>query len=721
MSPIPILLVAIITAASAAPLLKERIVGDLRAPMGVAIAPNGDLFVAEREGRILRVNPQTGGVFELGTIQVQSYERSRDYAREDGMLSITLDPNFPKNQRIYIYYSAREVVANRLSRFTLKDGSLDPASELKLLEIPTSRTNAVSHQGSTVLFGPDGLLYVSTGDNTSPFESSGYAPIDDRDGREDMDAQRSAGNTNDLRGKILRIKPNETGYEIPDGNLFPKGRAKTRPEIYIMGCRSPFRISIDPKNSFVYWGDVGPDARANSSKGPQGYDEVNEGKKAGNFGWPFVIANNQPYPIVDFATNTVGRMTDPGPPENHGQRNTGLTVLPPAQPDLVWYPYDSSKEFPALGKGGRAAMAGPVFYFDPARKMNLLGKEDDHTLLGFEYMRGQIFKVKLSDGEAPPKLEVIMDRLMHPLDLKMDRDGSLVLLEFGTGADNSRNGELLRIRADDGNKRPTLTIKPTESILNSYSVDEAVDPENGKITVIWYVTDGVTEREIGNGSSVMLPSAKFQDIRAVAINEKGARGFARIASDPSKDLPQLTLEIVNPRKEFNFGDTVNFIVASNIAPEAKEVVVRARYIAPTGHDTIGPEFSGEALKIAKANLCLACHQVDTTSAGPAYLDVSMKYRGQKDAPAYLKNKITQGGGGVWGKIAMPPQITIEPADLDKVIAAILGLSQGMSETKGTLKGALQLAPKVDLESGGAWEITAAAPGYSQTSLRINAK
>ena len=74
-------------------------------------------------------------------------------------------------------------------------------------------------------------------------------------GRKVYDAQRSAGNPNDLRGKILRIHPEADGsYTIPEGNLFPKGTAGTRPEIYVMGCRNPYRISVDQRTSYFVLG-----------------------------------------------------------------------------------------------------------------------------------------------------------------------------------------------------------------------------------------------------------------------------------------------------------------------------------------------------------------------------------------------------------------------------------------------------------------------------------
>jgi len=532
MANIPTLFLALLTATSAAPLTKDTIVGGLKDPMEVAIAPDGNLFVIEREGRVVRVNPQTGGIFDIGTIPVEHLKETdggSKYAREDGLLGIALDPDFATNQRIFLYYSVADVVANRLSRFTLKDGRIDPASELKLLEIPTEREHLGCHHGGSVEFGPDGLLYLSTGDNTIPFESASVAPIDDRDGRTEWDAQRSAGNTNDLRGKVLRIKPTEHGYEIPAGNLFKPDTGKTRPEIYVMGCRNPFRISIDPKTKTLYWGEVGPDAKDNSDKGPQGYDEVNQAKVAGNYGWPFVIADNKPYPNRNFADNSIGKMTDPAAPENPGQRNTGLKILPPAHPALIWYPYSDSEEFPTMGKGGRNAMAGPVFHFDASRKTNILGREDDRTLLTYDWVRGKIFKAKLDAKENVEKLEVLMEKLVHPMDLEMDKDGSLVLLEYGSGWYFNRNGGVYRLRPDDGNKPPTITIKPTDGVENSYSVDKAEDPENGKITVTWYVTEGVDEREFGSGSSITLPAGDFQDVRAGAKDERG-----RLASPASR-------------------------------------------------------------------------------------------------------------------------------------------------------------------------------------------
>ena len=148
---------------------------------------------------------------------------------------------------------------------------------------------------------------MTTGDNTSPRDTP-FNPIDEREGRGPWDAQKSSGNTNDLRGKIIRIHPEADGtYTIPDGNLFAKGTEKTRPEIYTMGHRNPWRISVDNKTGYIYWGEVGPDASADSAgRGPRGYDEFNRAKKAGNFGWPYIIGNDIPYSYYDFGAAKAG-------------------------------------------------------------------------------------------------------------------------------------------------------------------------------------------------------------------------------------------------------------------------------------------------------------------------------------------------------------------------------------------------------------------------------
>ena len=179
-----------------------------------------------------------------------------DVNAEEGLMGLQKDPNYAQNNWIYVYYAptGNESV-NRLSRFKFKDGVFDMDSEQKILDVDSQR-EICCHTGGSIAFGPGGLLYLSTGDNSTPFNekdvkyvNSGYAPLNDLPGKQQYDARRSSGNTNDLRGKILRIKVNEDGsYDIPEGNLFPSGMDKTRPEIYTMGHRNPYRITVPYSN-----------------------------------------------------------------------------------------------------------------------------------------------------------------------------------------------------------------------------------------------------------------------------------------------------------------------------------------------------------------------------------------------------------------------------------------------------------------------------------------
>ena len=341
-------------------------------PTEMTILPNLDIIVLQRRGEILKYDHITKQVKQVGFLNVYwKTEHTPGVNSEEGLLGISKDPHFDKNHWVYIYYSPKDTSVNRLSRFTFENDTIDVKSEKIILQLYEQR-EICCHTGGSVAFGPDGLLYFSAGDNSTPFNEPGakyvsnsFAPLNDIPGHQQYDSRRSAGNSNDLRGKINRIRVMDDGtYQIPDGNLFPKGEPNTRPEIYVMGDRNPYRISVDQKNGFLYWGEVGPDANNESmeTRGSRGYDEINQARKAGFFGWPLFVGNNSPYRQYDYATGKSGNLFDPEHPVNDSRNNTGIKDLPPAQPAFIWYPYAASPDFPELGSGGRTAMAGPVYY-----------------------------------------------------------------------------------------------------------------------------------------------------------------------------------------------------------------------------------------------------------------------------------------------------------------------------------------------------------------------
>jgi cytochrome c len=424
----------------------------LKDPMELAVAKDGRVFYAERDGYVKMWSPQTKTNIVVAKLDVFT-------GLEDGLLGITLDPNFLQNGHIYLYHAVPETTKdadgkkqgeNRVSRFTLKGDKLDLSSEKVLLSIRTQREECC-HSGGSLNFDADGNLYASAGDNTNPFASDGYAPIDRRPGRSPWSAEKSSANPNDLRGKINRVHPNPDGtVSIPKGNLFPPGTAKTRPEIYVMGNRNPFRISIDQKTGYLYWGEVGPDAGGmRENRGPAGFDEINQARKAGFFGWPYFIADNKPYYEYDFESKMPGKAFDPAYPVNESPFNSGIKDLPPAQPAFIYYPGGPSTRFPVVNAGGgRTAMAGPVYYFDPNLKSeHKLPAEFDHTLFIYEWSRNWIIAVKLDEKNQIQKMERFCSKMTfkRPMDMELGADGCLYMIEYGTNWSKNSDSQLIRI------------------------------------------------------------------------------------------------------------------------------------------------------------------------------------------------------------------------------------------------------------------------------------
>src|SRR3954469_10144900 len=339
-------------------------------PMELDIAQDGRVFYIERDGRLMVWKPDTRQTVQAGKVPVTT-------SQENGLLGLQLAPDFAFSKWVYLFYSQLpdNTLTQVVSRFKMVGDTLDLSSEQKVLTF-NHQTAQCCHSSGSLYFGPDGSLYISAGDNTNPFDSDGYNPIDEQTGREYWDSQRTAANTKDLNGKILRIKPMEiplgtpgvgTTYTIPAGNLFAEGTAKTRPEIFGMGFRNPFRFTVDKTTGWVLMGDYGPDAgTTNPNRGPQGSVEFNVLSKAGNYGWPYCIRDNTPYNDYNFATKVSGAKFNCDAPVNDSPNNTGLTNLPPAIGASAWMGYtEQDPRFtPDLGTGG-APMGGPGYHFNP--------------------------------------------------------------------------------------------------------------------------------------------------------------------------------------------------------------------------------------------------------------------------------------------------------------------------------------------------------------------
>lgn len=463
--------------------------GQLYEPTEMTILPNLDILIVQRRGAIALYKQESKKLLKAGFLPAYFKSHTTGVNAEEGVLGIQADPDFAVNHFVYIYYSPLDTSVNRLSRFHVAGDSVEIRSERIILQLYSQR-EICCHTGGSIAFGQDRQLFVSTGDNTTPFNESrdpkaidthNFAPLDDRPGQEHLhyDSRRSAGNTNDLRGKILRIHLNEDGtYTIPEGNLFSPGQEKTKPEIYVMGDRNPYRISIDKKNNYLYWGEVGPDAPKDSleTRGPMGYDEVNQARKAGNFGWPLFVANNIPYHAYDYATGRSGAAFDPQHPINDSRNNTGLRELPAAQPAFIWYPYGNSTEFPQVGSGGRTAMAGPVYYPELYSSDTRMPDYYAGKLFIYDWVRGWIKAITMNAGGDYAKMEPFMEhtKFNSPVDMEMGPDGKLYILEYGTGwFTANKDAGLARIDFNVAKPAPapsTFTLKRSSHVMKNLKV-----------------------------------------------------------------------------------------------------------------------------------------------------------------------------------------------------------------------------------------------------------
>jgi PKD repeat protein/glucose/arabinose dehydrogenase len=588
---------------------------DLADPFELAVAPDRRVFFVQRTGKLKIIDQES---MKVTTALDLAYTPEMT-SQSDGLLGLALDPKFADNHWVYLLNSDKTENRINLSRFTEADGKVDPASEKRLLTIPTWRGEgrANSHMAGSITFDKKGDLYVATGDNTDPFASDGFTPVDERADRRAWDAQGTAGNTNDLRGKILRITPKADGtYSVPDGNLFAPGTEKTRPEVYAMGFRNPFRITTDPVSGALLVGDYGPDARqAVADRGPEGTVEFDRVTKAGNFGWPYCIGNNTPFNDYDFEAKKSGAKFDCAKPVNDSPHNTGLTELPPAQPATVWYAYSASPEFPELGTGGGGPMSGPVYDYDAQNPYKTKFPEYfDGKWFTYELTR-QWFKVfsmqekdqTFTDPRFPAAKSGDLNSINsvfgdmkwnQPFDADFGPDGALYVIDFGLGSGTGRGGSnegsgIYRIDYVADGRLPDARAAVTPD-TGQAPLEVAFDsagsglPGDAKVEYAWdFDGDGTTDSTEANPSHTYTENGKYT-ARLTVTGPDGLSSRAVADVTVGNTRPEVTIQQPPEGGMFSFGDTIPFTVkvkdkedGSGGRIDCSRVVVQSQL----GHDT----------------------------------------------------------------------------------------------------------------------------------------
>lgn len=687
----------------------QLVLGEFYEPTEMTILPNLDVLIAQRRGEILHFDNEDSTLNQVGFLDVYHQSDADGVNAEEGVLGLKADPDFEDNNFVYIFYSPSEASVNRLSRFVFENDELDMDSETTILEFHSDR-DICCHTGGSIAFDGDGLLYVSTGDNSTPFNqregkyfTNGFAPLDQRAGNEQFDAMRTSGNPNDLRGKILRIRVNEDGsYDIPEGNLYQPGTEGTRPEIYVQGNRNPYRIQVDQKTNFLYWGEVGPDANNDSlqTRGPRGYDEVNQAREAGFFGWPMFVGNNYPYVRYDYATGESGEAFDPENPVNNSPNNTGIEQLPPAQPAFIWYPYVTSPEFPSMGTGGRNAMAGPVYYSDMYAEETRLPDYYDGKLFIYDWVRGWMKAVTMWPNGDFAKVEPFMPNteLNALIDLELGPDGRLYLLEYGSGwFTKNPDAGLSRIDFNAGNRPPVvndvLVDKTSGTLpLTVQATANAGDPEDTELTYIWDFGNGQTAETNNPQAEVTYEEIGEYEISVEVQDPDGLTGRGRSVPVYAGNAAPIVNINLEGNSTFYFpGAPVSYSVSvedpndPTASEDLSNLVVSADYVegldmavASQGHQIMTEYMIGKNL--IETLDCQACHQVTEASIGPSYSEVAEFYKDSTGVTPYLVNKIINGGSGVWGETVMPGHLELSEDDARSIVSWIQSLAEEENET-----------------------------------------
>jgi len=511
-------------------------------------APDGRIFIVDRYGELLIYNPNTNLTTSAGTLPVF-------HELEDGFLGLAFDPNFATNNFVYLHFSPIAVVKNRVSRFTMNGNLLDLGSEVILLEWDTQR-DEYYHAAGDLDFDSQGNLYIATGDNSN---HSQYANLNEND--ENNSSENTSSSTNDLRGKILRITPQPNGtYSIPPGNLFPPGTALTRPEIYVMGARNPYRIFVDKENDdWLFWGEVGPDANEASTEGPEGRDEINLVKEAGNYGWPYFAAENIPY------QNTYSNprfFYDPQAPVNISTWRNGLENLPPAQPSWIDFFH-------------RSYCSGPRYTYDATlTDQQRLPSIFDGVYFYFDFNTSRIFAVEMDEdgnilSDEPFAPSVFPNSRDGFLDMQIGPDGYMYILAYGTGCcpqNSTGSGKLIKVSytGEVTNSSPIVELSADRTdgslpLTVNFSSEGTTDADgDSPLSYSWDFDSNGTPDATGPNTSFTYTTAGNFNAQLVVEDGNGGRGVKNITIYAGNNKATFTYN--NPPRGalVNWDDDISF-------------------------------------------------------------------------------------------------------------------------------------------------------------------
>lgn len=273
--------VSVVNGSVPANFVDEVVVGSgVTFPTALEFLPDGRMLIAEFTGRILVVQPGGSAPGSTPVLELSNFFREDvTVGGERGLVNVLADPGFATNGFIYLFYTAASPQRDRVSRFTMVGNTASLASEFVVWQAVANSTST-DHHGGGLAFGPDGKLYISTGDNGDP---------------------QSVQSLTSDHGKILRVNADGT---VPTDNPFFDGSGPNIDAVWVRGLRNPYRFSFDSANGRMYIGDVGQSA----------VEEINIGVAGANYGWP----------VCEGSCGTTG-MTNPLFSYAHSGRDASVT------------------------------------------------------------------------------------------------------------------------------------------------------------------------------------------------------------------------------------------------------------------------------------------------------------------------------------------------------------------------------------------------------------
>jgi cytochrome c len=427
---------------------------------------------------------------------------------------------------------------------------------------------------------------------------------------------------------------------------------------------------------------------------------LNQARKPGNFGWPWFVADDQAFPVFDYATNKPLAKKDPKNLINNSPNNTGLEKLFPTEPTFIYYPYGVSEKFPLVGSGSRSATGGPVYHHadfkNPKRPWPAYY---ENKWIAADFSRGWIMAISMKENGDYESMERVLPGYhpVQPIDIKFGPDGDLYILEYGSNwfrkSDNSR---LVRIEYNGGNRKPVVSASidkkgGTVPFKAKLSSEGTKDFDGDALKYSWKVTGaGVAPQTFAVANPVVnFAKAGVYTASLTVTDAKGASNTQSVKIIAGNEPPVINLDIAGNKTFFFKGDPIQYNVAvsdkedgsltdGKIKPE--QVAVSIDYTAE-GFDyaeviqsqrsvDASTQFAVAQILMSKSD-CKVCHQPNTKSVGPSFSEISNKYKGQTGALDLLVQKVLKGGSGVWGEVAMAAHPSLPIADAEVIVKYIL--------------------------------------------------